>query len=713
MKIVLMNKNLVFKTHARIWQIKMIHSLVLIAAIIILSSCKTKKNKTDKPVENNITNQQVCQIDNSTSFENATIITANEKITECIYPVSDIDWYIIENNNPNNLLMINLSNQVPLTTVDLGYTIFKEDKNTIVSSVFDNNGGDGITSIIQRHFLETTGLYYINVRDMGNDEQDDFNPYYLLYSTISEPDIHEPNSTTETAVELNLQNNYTAIGFISYQDDSDWYKLNISADNMLIKLNLTTESLSDIDYSLKLYDIDTTSLLDMKNDTNGNDEPTNLSTLIAAAHSGIFYIKIEDLDNNDSNIENPYQLKVELIEDPDINESLKRNDKPENATAITSGTTLNGASISSKGDNDWYKIQASTGSSFDSPSLIEVIIESDNENLQTSNAIVLSASIIYPHEQTNCSLDNECLELNTENNCSKDVDCPSNECLPSRKCAGSGFCLNSKCGVLQYLKIDSDLSGKIHTSVPGFVEGDYYILVRNFQSEKYDPESSYNITVNTYTENDINEPNGIYGPYADRGDDNSTRRKNIDYAVQVPIEQIIKTECPEIDENNDQGNNEDNNWDNVEDDCIPEIIQINYQNIQGQISYEGDQDWFNILIPEEAETEENPINWKIEVEYSLEQSSVEHFFFVFRGDNLRNHASFGLDRNQESEVNESIQDVIGDDECLYLCHSLPRPLYIRVTDANRNDFDFEANYNFKITLKPECPELCNCERNCP
>ena len=146
--------------------------------------------------------------------------------------------------------------------------------------------------------------------------------------------------------------------------------------NELFQLKLTTKQTTPVDLKYTvLRDVDG-ELEELMTGAfeSGSRDPTLLETLAAVPQANVdYFIRIEDLDANDSDTDTPYTLEITRRAEPDSHDvSGGRNDHPGGdngtATALSLSSignncfegTLSGR-IASQADVDYYKITSPIG----------------------------------------------------------------------------------------------------------------------------------------------------------------------------------------------------------------------------------------------------------------------------------------------------------------------------------------------------------------
>ncbi|MEL7238728.1 MAG: hypothetical protein AAGK78_07685 [Planctomycetota bacterium] len=145
---------------------------------------------------------------------------------------------------------------------------------------------------------------------------------------------------------------------------------------------------------------------------------------------------------------------------------------------------------------------------------------------------------------------------------------------------------------------------------------------------------------------------------------------------------------------------------------------IVYEWVEGYISHANDEDWFRFDIPgpdEPAPGHNGDYLIQIELEYAA-PTPVELNVFLFG--ERRSYGGFGprcrRPQNQddtefcqfpdeENDFTAVIGEVSGDCLAVLREDTVRGPHYLRFSDLDRDDFDLNMRYRFRVTLTADCP----------
>lgn len=484
-----------------------------------------------------------CPIDNADRPDRAVRLTVGERFQgqTHICPPGDMDWFVIDLPAGQPLVTVEVGfDQGIRSSVDLAYDVFSAaNTESPIASGADNNLTDNRSLVVRTHYLsEAGGTHYIRVRDVGSDEQDVDNAYFLRVTTSADADLNEPNETCATATRLNG----TATGVIGSDGDVDAFLIAVPAGSQVLGVQLTTAAASEVDFQLSLFAPGGVDLITREVDPIGGDGPTDLELRRGLqAVAGDYCLIVEDNDGADMDPTGVYTLTALVSPETDPNELAVRNDTPASATAIpANGGTFSGL-IATKADLDWFRIDTPVGK------IIEV--EFDCRDCWTT--MQPSVVYVYPHNSSPCDGESPCDYLLQESGaCTRDAECASGVCrdLPNGEkrcarscggefgnlgcpsfqcqqtsnvaaCVGVGSCTaEGQCGVQQMfvpqlseLQSGSYTQGDpLRTAQPAQATTTY-LLVHDFNDQR-DSAATYSFRVRTYDDPDPGERDNFYMP---------------------------------------------------------------------------------------------------------------------------------------------------------------------------------------------------------
>ena len=584
--------------------------------------------------------------------------------TGYLCPKGDIDHFWFNITQPGTTVTVNLANNVAMSPVDYCYVIFPQGDNVpAVGNLCDHDGLDGVTVLHGNHYLEEPGIYFIEVRDESMDEEDPDNMYELSIMDETDPDGHEPNDGMATAVAPS-----GAPGFISYLGDEDWYAINVTGSGKIVKIELSTASSTPVDLTYTLFEPDGSTPVNSLRNWDGMQEATALKDSLPVPEPGTYYLVISDADNDDVDIEVGYNLQVSLVTDPDSRDQNPRNDTYAEAIRLSSGSTLSTGYLATRGDEDWYVIEA-PGVSGSNPGLLEIELQ-----LDSGSPVDPAVDLLVADPDTPCSPGDSC-ELLTQTcgggTCGTSVECanaqcPSHECvIHQNRCSGGGVCLPGGCAIRSLTLYGADWSRSnngrhLHTTAPIYA-GTYYVLVRDFHADDFDADRAYRLTATVRDERDTHEhpANGLWIPYADNEQEDETHSWNRSMASTI--------NC-----SNDGG-----------------TITCT---IEGYLSYRGDQDWYKLdSIPTGQ-------NYDLQFPWSFHGNSAM----------IINYTMYLGSRAHTGFVESTGSGTWGTSGCVYICGDMhrSRPAYLRVMHKDRKEYDYSEPYRITVKAYPGCPSSC-------
>ncbi len=177
-----------------------------------------------------------------------TMVTAGQQITGYIASVSDFDFYAIQVTGAPRL--ITATAQMPMgTAVDLSIAVLANDGNLLICEQelgdecqalrFHRDGAMGAASLTTSHVAREDGLYFVQVRDLQDNDYDDAIAYTLTIDLPADPDGPENYADGRGSARLVQPSTSTAgttiqwpwtEGYISYAGDADWFAFEIPGD---------------------------------------------------------------------------------------------------------------------------------------------------------------------------------------------------------------------------------------------------------------------------------------------------------------------------------------------------------------------------------------------------------------------------------------------------------------------------------------------------
>ncbi|MCB9557202.1 MAG: hypothetical protein H6707_13930 [Deltaproteobacteria bacterium] len=468
------------------------------------------------------------KVDDSVSIATSIPLSAGASKTEYICPRGDQDYYKISLPAGKNLLRIKLKHSSTLTNVGLSYIVLKQsgaDAQTVATSPPGKNN-----DIDARHCL-APGDYYVLVQDDGSDAHDGKNPYSISFEADADPDAGEDDNAASKA-------RAPGTGYISCAGDKDYFKVDVGADKLL-KVDLNASGIA-LQLGYQVMREVSGKLEAVAGDGASGEGKLNvaLSTVHALPAAGTYYIVVADQGDDDGDPQTSYTLAASVIDEPDANDRGTRNDHPAQATPLgTFNGTADCASpqvftssgyIGSKGDLDYFRVDAPGGLSNANPGLVYIKLE-----FPSGTAIDPAVALLYADGSTSCSKDTCCRVLSGNSECSGPLDCGESSftcidrgdqfcndsacapkstasCAIEKRCAGAVACLASKvCAAQQFNRYRVD-GGVLETAQPLFHPGEFYLRVTDLASDEFDPAVKYTLTVTVCKDPDGATDNGYF-----------------------------------------------------------------------------------------------------------------------------------------------------------------------------------------------------------
>ncbi len=638
----------------------------LAAMLAVASGCEDEapdKGEIDDPGLDNF-GEGLCEADD-TDEQHPGVLTVGEEIVEYVCTPGDQDWYAFDIPAATPLVIYKLTTDVQFTTVTYRVALISDAGGTVAGGVDPDAGRRPVN--IQGVAYASGGGHRVLVENVAGIATDEENPYHLLVELLADPDPAEPNDGPEEATALSG----CAEGYLAFLGDEDWYSFDVGA-GQVVTVELRGAS---ADGSIEpVYEI----------------RPEGSSEAVAggqggAAHAlppGSYRLRVKD-EGDGSDLENGYEVCVSMAAEADPFEGPLRNDRPsEDSAELGTEGCETGGRIGSLGDRDWYRVQPPEGTSPSSPSVFEARVQLE---APTERGLELALSLVKPHPQSPCAVDEDCLLLRGA--CRGQWDCPSFVCdRTANQCSGAGVCLpQGVCGATVWSSTLDDFDAQttaLTVRAPIFDPGDHWLLVHDFQDDEWDETVAYQVCWQALEETDANEPNGAWTPYG-REDAGAAAGRSADRARRLPGEV-------------------------VRNDVTGEIESVRFPCARGVISYPGDTDWFALPFP--AEADQPTQTWHFEFAYSDSGSPLTLQYLLAAG-TAGNWVVGWEEGRTDPLVGGAIPatGIWGRAECAYACHNMPRPFWLMVAEPARANWDPDNSYEVCLTAYPGCrPELCPC-----
>ena len=240
----------------------------------------------------------------------AKAIEGGKPVEGMIEYLRDEDWFKIAVDK-GKLIQVELTNAPSAASlVDYSLELYSATEASRIWRVRDTNGGDGATLLKTASSAPAKGDYFVRVYDWGDDEYEASAKYKLTVTLADDPDKNEPNNggnfDADKAVAKPLAHGSSAVGYIAYQRDSDWFVLDHKGGELAVNLTNLPATTSTVDFSLEVYDA-ANKRLAREHDSNGADGATKLS-LKQTLPAGKYYLRVFDYGDEDFGLDQSYSV---------------------------------------------------------------------------------------------------------------------------------------------------------------------------------------------------------------------------------------------------------------------------------------------------------------------------------------------------------------------------------------------------------------------
>lgn len=419
----------------------------LIAALPLFAACGDEtRQPSDAGPPDAATAPDLCSVEIPCELEPGVALSPAEFLS----PVGDVDRFSVPVTT-GQIIDVQVVMSAPRSRVQLRAVLFAPGTPPVQVGQGQWNGSPSQAQRFSfQHVAQETGTYFIDVRDVGNDDDDDIRNYVVTATLIDQTDDNEPNDVPAEATALVLGT--PATGQIASQGDEDWFEVTVPEDQIL-QIRPTFPGDAELDLQWELYAA-----------SNPNERLAESANIGASQNravgeqGGDYLIRVFE-PNDRSSTELAYQLLVTLLAEPDANDVGGPNESLETATDLGFGTTE--GLIASTSDFDYYAVDVSGASEAD-----PVILRVDLEWLGGPPADV----------QLQFSLLDEAGELY----------CPGggDGCLALRRFNDGSF-----------TEVRCHDNQSCRHAVPVTRNGRYYVLVQDFQDNAFAEDARYRITV--------------------------------------------------------------------------------------------------------------------------------------------------------------------------------------------------------------------------
>lgn len=298
--------------------------------------------------------------DGNNSPESATPVACGGVAQDAMQSLADVDWFRVDMGPGADILAYSLA-MLP-GSPDLILTLYESSGTTAIYTLSDPDGQNGPTLLSRNVRLSQTGYYYFSVRDSLDDDADANLLYDLSVQCVADPDPNEPNGNFATPAQNRTNATVLALdatvdGWIAFQGDEDWYRVNMPQDGLLNLSFQTSAGGMPIDLLCTLLGSDGQTV-EGEFVVEAGIDPTDYSLRVALP-SGAHYLRIRDEGDDGADLANSYSLRAGFEPDPDPNEPNGNFDTEQanrnHATPLVLGTPEIGY-IGSNADQDWFQV---------------------------------------------------------------------------------------------------------------------------------------------------------------------------------------------------------------------------------------------------------------------------------------------------------------------------------------------------------------------
>lgn len=302
------------------------------------------------------------------------VVALGEATTGHVSFSGDEDWYGVRlpaDVTPRTLVQVR-AGYAARTSVQLGVRLEEAGTHAMLAQATDAHGNTRAASPVVQHVRATAGgAVLVRLADVptagGAPAADIAHAYEVAASLVEDPDAHEPNDTTATALSPTASGDVQVAnvqGALSVPGDVDRFSLAASAGRILwARLSAPAADASPV--ALALLD-PAGEVLATAVQAGGTGDVVVALPATRLRSTGTYQLLVRrEAPSGDTEHADPaqtYALEVRLLDEADGSEGATDNDAPARATPLRVGVSpgTSGSAtgrLSSAGDEDWYAVE--------------------------------------------------------------------------------------------------------------------------------------------------------------------------------------------------------------------------------------------------------------------------------------------------------------------------------------------------------------------
>lgn len=613
-----------------------------------------------------------CVFDESYGPTSALTDDPRTEVTGWLCPLEDEDWYAFTIPPSDRVLRIELESLGARSPTEPVYVVWPRVGDAVGEVAARTDPDHAGRPLVDAHCLPP-GDYLLEVRDQGDDAQDRRDPYRILIDSEPEPDVREPNDTTESATPFTSGESVT--GHLACRGDRDVFTIEARVGEILLARLAMPET--QLVPALRIYGPDGELVVEGTNPA-AERAATSIVLSRVAPIDGTYAVVVEEATGARGDPDVAYELSVSALEDFDGNEP---NDHPREATALSATpATCGGAwsttfsatgTIGSEGDEDWFALPV--GGCRGGLVEAELTFAATGDvaaQWELQRRVQASIALVRSHPGSPCDRDESCTMLQAP--CGDGWDCEGffNTCLREGVCAGATVCMgDGLCGANQAQRnyqasvattTEPPPPNVAHLVAPILDDRPLFLRVTDFQSNGGDPAALYTLTVRIRSETDPADAttpgNNLYTPTT---------------LIDVPVRESMSRAIP-IDVH-----------DCTSGDCCDSGTWV-----RGSIGHQHDLDFFQMPHPCPGE------DCNVRIHFQVDDGPVKHALWIY-------DAGGGgfISRELPSGRSGTFGGVGAEaDACTYAYHRHGESYYVMVRDREDDGADAapEQSYRFCI-----------------